>query len=96
MKEQEECQSGDKSIAIISIEIFLAARKEKGVACAPLWGKIAFKWGKENGEGRDVEKNSERNERKEACAIILGRASPLGPGHHDDNNNLNRAHLAYV
>lgn len=43
MKEQEECQSGDKSIAIISIEIFLAARKEKGVACAPLWGKIAFK-----------------------------------------------------
>lgn len=46
-------------------------------------------------EGRDLEKK-QRKKRKEACAIILGRASPLGPGHDDDNNNLNRAHLAYV
>ena len=45
---------------------------------------------------RKGKRRREGNERKEACAIILGRASPLGPGHHDDNNNLNRAHLAYV
>lgn len=70
----------------------VASRNEKrrGVRTSVREDRIQMRKGKREGGSR----KKQRKKRKEACAIILGRASPLG--HDDDNNNLNRAHLAYV
>lgn len=96
--ERENCQT-DEFIAItFDRDTFflrrVASRNEKrrGVRTSVREDRIQMRKGKREGGSR----KKQRKKRKEACAIILGRASPLGPGHDDDNNNLNRAHLAYV
>lgn len=48
------------------------------------------------GMRQNEKKTSKKQRERWARVIILGRASPLGPGDDDDNNNLNRGHLAYV
>lgn len=61
--------------------------------------RTAVRWRSHSNEERDEakrERTSKKRGERRARVIILGRASPLGPGDDDDNNNLNRAHLAYV